>query len=77
MKYPRRSLGRIISCPTFSHSLGQKQSFNNALAKVRFGMKSGSLRKAGQLVAADGTDAPPLIPLSKATASPPSPAIEP
>ena len=47
MKYPHRSPGGIISCPTFSHSLGQKQSFNNALAKVRFGMKSGSLRKAG------------------------------
>ncbi len=47
MKYPHRSLGRIISCPTFSRSLGQKQSFNNVFAKVRFGIKSGSLRKAG------------------------------
>ncbi len=47
MRYPHRSPGGIISFPTFSHSLGQKQSFNNALAKVRFGMKSGSLRMAG------------------------------
>jgi hypothetical protein len=28
---------------------GQKQSFNYALAKVRFGMKSGSLRNADLL----------------------------
>ncbi len=47
MKYPHRSPGGIISGQTFSHSLCQKQSFNNALAKVRFGMNSGSLRKAG------------------------------
>ncbi len=26
--------------------MGEKQSFGNALAKVRFGMKSGSLRNA-------------------------------
>ncbi len=34
---------RMVSASAFSHSLGQKETFNNALAKARFGMKSGSL----------------------------------
>ena len=37
---------QMVSASAFTHSLGQMQSFGNALPKARFGMKSGSLRKA-------------------------------